>query len=79
MNVNQPKKYTGGYKGGGLKKGEVNQLRAKVQEQEELIQVLRNRAEQEYESRKEAYETINWFNNASFIDKLMFLFSDKKL
>lgn len=86
INQNQQKKYASGYKGGGLKKGEVNELRAKVIEQAETIQVLNHIIEQETQAKKEAellntevHEVLNAFNNSSFLDKLFFILSGKTL
>lgn len=86
MNMNQQKKYSGGYKGGGLKKGEVNELRAKVQEQAETIAVLHHMVEQEAAGKfevecqlDELQARIDAYNVSSFLDKLIFIFSDKKL
>ena len=86
MYQNQQKKYASGYKGGGLKKGEVNELRAKVIEQAETIQVLHHIIEQESQAKKEAellntemYEALDAFNNSSFLDKLFFILSGKTL
>lgn len=86
INQNQQKKYASGYKGGGLKKGEVNELRAKVIEQAETIQVLNHILEQETQAKKEAellntevHEVLNAFNNSSFLDKLFFILSGKTL
>lgn len=64
---------------GSLRKGEVNALRAKVQEQEETIRTLNHQLALESYLIDEALVRVDQFNASSFWNKLTFIFLGKKL
>ena len=72
--MNNPNKYKG-----GLRKGEVNALRTKVQEQEETIKTLNHRLALESHLIDEAQDRVDQFNASSFWNKLAFIFLGEKL
>ena len=64
---------------GGLRKGEVNALRAKVQEQEETIKTLNHQLALESHLIDEAQARVDQSNASSLWNKLTFIFLGKKL